>query len=301
MPEGPEAGGSLCVEGRAAPAAGDGAPAALAAAWRFGDALFETMRVGEDGVVWREALHRRRMREGAARCLLPWPGDDAWADAVVGALAVGGHAGCPRVLRVWLVPGVHEEASQGAMAQGAASQALEVQGSGTRFWSAVEPLEIPPAIHRDGVVLREVSVPHPGLGGWGKSVSWQWGRVAQREARAAGADAGLLLRPDGEVAEAASAAVLWREAGVWRTCRPQSGALASTAVQGLVDAGVEVQGTRATLSRLAEAEAVCLASALRLVVPVRCLVARDGRELARWSETPGRAALLRARLRVPGA
>ena len=110
--------------------------------------------------------------------------------------------------------------------------------------------------------------PHvPSTGRLGKSTSYHWSRYAQREVQGRGAEEALLAR-DGVLIEAASAALLWREQGQWYTTEGQ-GELPSVTLGELRNAGLSVvAGTLRELD-VSRLQALCLVSALRLVVAVR--------------------------------
>lgn len=242
--------------------------AQLAPAWRFGDHLFETIRVTSDGRVPLARLHRARMASAAARALLPWPGDEAWREACLAPLGPGDAV---RGLRVHLLPCI-ENPERG------------------RFISYVLPWSPPVRAWEKGVALHVASIPHPGHGPWGKIGSYMWARIARREAAEFGAQEALMLRPGGEVVEAASAALLWREGQALCTCRQEAGGLESTTLAALRALDVPVEGVRAPLLRLRRADAVYLLSSLQLVVPVVRLT-ETGSHPTMWPVSPEAATL----------
>ena len=142
-------------------------------------------------------------------------------------------------------------------------------------WSAVAVAahyNAPTREYERGVTLVSAGFPHPGLGQFGKSVSYHWSAVAQRQAVAAGADEAVFWR-DGAVAEAARAAVIWQERGRWFTPdRPDL--LASVTLAQFEACGISVERARLDTARLEAVDGLALVSSLRLVVPV---VAVDGR------------------------
>jgi len=137
-------------------------------------------------------------------------------------------------------------------------------------WAALgrcEPYTPPRQAYQEGLRVGVASLPHPSTGRLGKSTSYHWSRYAQREVEGRGAEEALLAR-DGVLIEAASAALLWREQGQWYTTEGQ-GELPSVTLGELRNAGLSVvAGTLRELD-VSRLQALCLVSALRLVVAVR--------------------------------
>ena len=113
-------------------------------------------------------------------------------------------------------------------------------------------------------------LPHPMLGKYGKSTSYQWSRIAQRHAEKAGANMAILLH-NNEIIEATTAAVIWKCEDQWFTVRKNNGALPSTTVTLLEQLGIQFTYLKATVADLKNANSVVLVSALRLAVGLSSL------------------------------
>lgn len=218
----------------------------------LGDGLFETVLVSAGAPVRLEA-HLARMRRSAASLGIAVPGD---LDAKVGAAAA----------RLWR--------DEGSPAR-AALRVVVTRGP----WTGFEPSDDPPglhvAIHALGPApqtpLRLVvadrpridpAAPLPGH----KTLSWMSHVEARRAARAAGADAALLLTTDGDVAET-DAANLFAVVG-GRVVTPSldrgvlPGITRASVLETLHACGVPSEERRVGLDELAAATEVFVTSSL---------------------------------------
>lgn len=233
-----------------------------------GEGWFETMR-GEAGRWMFVEAHLDRLARGVAASGLDGGAARAAAAATLAAIA----ADAARIERLRLVVTPAAEAPFGWQATAEADR-----------------YEPPHPQYVSGISLASASFPHPQLGRFGKSVSYHWSAIAQREAAAAGADEALLWR-DGAVAEAARATLLWCCDGRWFTPEAE-GLLESVTLAQLEASGWGVVRARLEATTLAAADGMVLVSSLRLAVPV---VALDGRAVANCADAASamRAALLR--------
>lgn len=247
----------------------------------YGDGLFETMRL-HAGSVPLLARHLARLRAGAERLVLPWPGEELLR-AEVSRLAAAGPG--EAVLKIVLTRG-----------DGGRGYAPDPHATGRRILSR-HPL---PAGLEESLT---VGLCHTRLGA---SPALQGlkhlGRLEQvlaaREAAAAGWGEGLMLDAEGCVTEGTRHHVFWLRAGRLET--PPGSALAVAGVmrglllEALGDAGMP--GYEATLryDALHEVEEMFLCNA---VAGVRGVSRLEGRAL-RATPTLGR---LRALLATRGA
>lgn len=261
------------LDGRAV-AAADAVLGAETGLVRSGEGWFETLR-GEQGRWMFESEHLARMSASVAAAGLAAGAALQAARATLQAASID--AACSARLRLLVTPSPCVDAG----------------------WQALGELADyapPEAYYRSGIALCSAAAEHPGLGRLGKSASYHWSQLAQREAERAGADEALFWR-QGAVAEAARSTLLWREGGRWWT--PSTGGLlASVTLAALEAGGLEVVRGSLAASRLAACDGLVLVSALRLATPVRSL---DGRELPLLAEAAGalRALLLAQHGRLP--
>lgn len=254
----------------------DGAPIEVcdaAFAWgsgivASGEGWFETIR-GEAGRWMFAEAHLDRMARGVEAAGLD---GSAARDAAAGTLAaLPADAVATERIRLIVTPDSGRSAAWCAVA-------------------AAAPYAPPARDYERGITLASAAFPHPGLGRFGKSVSYHWSAIAQRQAVAAGADEAVFWR-DGAVAEAARAAVIWQERGRWFT--PDTRDLLESVTLAQFEAcGISVERVRLDAVRLEAADGLALVSSLRLVVPV---VALDGRTVPNCAVEAARlrAALLR--------
>lgn len=215
---------------------------------RYGDGVFETVRVDNGVPRWFE-LHEERLTASAAAhelALVATPVLRTWVLGAAAALGSGTFA-----MRVLATPTEFDET--------------------TDIYVSAVPFAMPET--GAGVSLLPVSVRHPGLSVTGKHTSWSWSRAALRQARRLGADDALLMRGD-EVVESATATLIYRSNAHWFACGEDAGALASTTLRAL-RSHMPVPRRTTTLPELADADALVLLSSLRLATPVASLAGVD--------------------------
>jgi branched-subunit amino acid aminotransferase/4-amino-4-deoxychorismate lyase len=148
-----------------------------------------------------------------------------------------------------------------------------------------------PQAYANGISLHVSDVPHPGLGHLGKSLSYQYFRIAARQASAAGKDDALLLR-DGMVRETTTAALVWLQGGIWYHVADETGVLPSTTRQGLERRGWAFTPTAtATLADVQAADAVVTLSGLQIATGVSALGGRAWAQPDEWPVRMRRALL----------
>jgi 4-amino-4-deoxychorismate lyase len=176
--------------------------AAITAADRgfaYGDGLFETMRVHAGGVPWF-ARHWARMSLGAQRLALPLPGHDAVQAAIERCLRNAPDAGVLKLL-----------VTRGEGGRGYAAPADSVP-----TW-LVSAHALPPRVDALRMVrCRTALALQPALAGM-KHCNRLEQVLARAEVDAAGADEGLLLAGDGNLASAVSGNLLVQLDDAWWT------------------------------------------------------------------------------------
>lgn len=232
---------------------------------RYGDGVFETIRVDSGRARWLDA-HLDRLLHSAATHLLPSVPARQVIARWINEAAAGERVGA---LRVVLTPGAGEHS--------------------TDVLVGLAPYEDQPAAP---VRLAAVDVPHPDLAELGKHTSWAWSRIALRRARSLGGDDALLLRA-GNVVETATASVVWLRGERWFACGESDGALASTTLRALRSV-CDVGASSIDVAGLRSCDAVVLLSSLRLATPVACV---DSHPLA--DSRPAAARLRALLLTVP--
>lgn len=241
---------------------GDRAWASLQPAMRVGDGVFRTMRAAGGRVLWR----------------------DAQLDALRAAIDAAGYDRAGVSIRLErTLAAVDTALGEPAWSDGAAVRLFATPRADNygralltplSVWASIEALRTPePDMYRAGVMLGDSHVPHPGLGLLGKTCGYAWARTAMRWAYREKVDDAALAR-DGVVVEAASAALVWREAEQWLAVDPRHGATPSVTQRVFSDAVGGLALASPTPSRIEAADQVVLLSSLRLAVGVRSYRAR---------------------------
>lgn len=234
-----------------------------------GDGLFETLRADAKRGAWFFERHRDRMAEAAERRGLELPERRLFRRATDHVLSELGP--WDAVVRWYLI-------------------ATDAEGR-TELLVEADRYESPPSSWYDsGLSLGHSTIPHPGLGSLGKSISWGWARAAARHALRRGDHDDVLCR-DNKVVETARAAIVCRADGIWYTPDPKLGGLPSVTRAVLSNVGWGFRSCRFSLTEFAAADAVICLSSLRLAVAVRSLC---GHEIPEGS---GDAAAMRQALR----
>jgi branched-subunit amino acid aminotransferase/4-amino-4-deoxychorismate lyase len=149
--------------------------------------------------------------------------------------------------------------------------------------------------HGRSAILSDI--PHPGLGFLGKSLSYQYLKVAFRGATMAGADDALLCQGE-NVIESSSAALAWSDGRDWFRADTDGRGLRSTTADALAECGWAWTARVPTRSELLAAEEIVLLSGLHLAVGLRTLALHDSPYDVVWTcDAPDRsAATMRRRL-----
>ena len=228
---------------------------------RWGDGIYDTLRI-EHGVAVDLDLHLDRVVRSCTTSAMPAPG------------------------REWLRAHLLEVCAQAARWPSARVRTAIgfVTLSSTTCIVSADPYTPPtPNAYARGVSLHISDVPHPGLGHLGKSLSYQYFRIAARQAALAGKDDALLLR-DGFARETTTAAIVWLQGGMWYHVADEAGVLPSTTRQGLERRGWAFTPTAiATLAELQAADAVVTLSGLQIATGVSALGGRTWIQPDEWA------------------
>ncbi len=136
---------------------------------------------------------------------------------------------------------------------------------------ALAPWTPPPgSVFTAGRIVLLSDIPHPGLGFLGKSLSYQYLKVALRGAKHAGADDALLCQQD-EVIESTSASLAWSDGTHWYRADLDGRGLRSTTADALATAGWSWRARVPTRAELLDAREIALLSGLHLAVGVRSI------------------------------
>lgn len=232
-----------------------------------GDGIFETISVGHGRP---QALdhHLRRFASSAAKLDLPAPDLDAWREAillVVDALGAGDL-------------GMSEE----AWVKTVLTRGIEGDGRPTGWVYGAHSADFT-AVRRDGVRVisldrgyrHDVEQTSPWLLAGAKTLSYAVNRAVAREAARRDADDVIFVSSDGYVLEGPTSTVIYRRGDTLLTPGTGLGILDGTTQANVfrfaeergMSTGFELLG----IDELAAADAIWLASSVRLLVPVRAL------------------------------
>tara|TARA_R110002073_G_scaffold2938_4_gene19275 strand:+ start:37857 stop:38693 length:837 start_codon:yes stop_codon:yes gene_type:complete len=250
----------------------------------YGDGVFETLRLSASGAPLR-ALHKERMRQGAARLSIPFDGEtfDRYLDALIEEKVEGANG-----------------ASSAAAQQSGVAKIILTRGSGGRGYAAPAamsprwitqrfPFVSRPARQRDdGLALglcREPVADLPSLAGL-KHLNRLDQVLAQQQVSAAGWDEGMLLDQRGRPLELTSMNLFFRFANELFTPDLRSAGVAGVArawcLQHASSHGVTCRQQNVSLSRLREADEVFACNSVAGILPVR--------KLALWQWPVGKLA-----------
>jgi branched-subunit amino acid aminotransferase/4-amino-4-deoxychorismate lyase len=228
---------------------------------RWGDGIYDTFRI-EHGVAVDLDLHLDRVVRACTTSAMPAPSRE-W-------------------LRAHLLD-VCVQAARWPSARVRTAIGLVTMES-TRCIVSADPYTPPTSnAYARGISLHISDVRHPGLGHLGKSLSYQYFRIAARQAALAGKDDALLFR-DGLVGETTTAAIVWLQGGIWYHVADETGVLPSTTRQGLERRGWSFTPTAtATLTELLAADAVVTLSGLQIATGVSALGQRTWTQPDEWA------------------
>lgn len=148
----------------------------------------------------------------------------------------------------------------------------------------------PPAVFEQGRSVLLSDVPHPGLGFLGKSLSYQYLKVALRAAQQAGAEDALLGQWQ-EVIESTSAALAWSDGEAWYRADLDGRGLRSTTADALAARGWSWVARVPTRAELLQARDIVLLSGLHLAIGVRSIADAADPACPLWrSDRPDRGA-----------
>ena len=226
----------------------------------YGDGVFETMRVHR-GVLPLWPQHLARLREGTRRLGIAMPDVD-FIEARIAEMASGADAG---VLKLLLTRG-----------EGGRGYAPPLDAVPTWMLS-LQPLPLVQAALRVNPCETRLAA-QPALAGI-KHCNRLEQVLGRAEAARAGCDEGLMQDMTGNPICATSANLLVLGEGRWRTPSLDACGVAGVLRGWLLDAGL-IEVAAITLDDVESADAVALCNAVRGILPVRALGARE------WSPHP---------------
>ena len=229
----------------------------------LGDGLFETV-LWENGALAAFEAHVPRLIAGCATLGLPAPDGEALESAAIAAIEQAGLQTTRAAVRLtWTA--------------GSGGRGLDRP---TRVMprliatAAASPKPTTPARLIVSTIRRNESSPASRL----KSLAYLDNVLARREARATGADEGLMLNNRGEIACAAAANVFWFERETLVTpaleCGVLDGIMRAVVIERARGLGWEVREDRAPVAALTDATGVFLTNSLIGIRPVGTLGGR---------------------------
>jgi len=210
------------------------------AGFRFGDGLFETLRV-DLGVAQDIEAHLDRLFASLPRIALELPDDRDALEQAIAEIAADAPRPCAR-LRLTVTRGTANEGP-------------------TRL---IEAFPYTPPDSADGltvVLVPEIRIDSRGPLAGLKSLSYQANRLAHARAIAVGADEAILLNERGELCEGSRSNLALRLDGKWLTPPLRSGCLPGTVRRRLLERG-EIEEGDLTVEDLDHAEEIELMNSL---------------------------------------
>jgi len=278
----------LCnVDGRIVPLAEATVPI-MDRGFLFGDSVYEVLRT-YDGVPFAWPEHLERLRASAAGLRLPVPiGDDELVRRIRTTLAMA-RAGAAGELYVRVI------VTRGL---GATPSIDLAQATGpARCLVLVRPLPPLPAAPAELVIVDRLRIDRRALDPALKTGNYLNSVLALAEAKARGADDGIMLNAAGHVTEASTSNVFLVAEGTVRTPSLATGILAGVTRAQVLDLcrdqGIPVCESDLTAADLRAADEMFLSSTLREVWPVRSL---DGRTVGYGAAVTAAGGPLTARI-----
>lgn len=243
----------------------------------YGDGVFETLRLSASAAPLR-ALHKERMRQGAARLSIPFDGDmfDRQLDSLIAKNIAGGVEGNTDNP---LVGDKQSGVAKIILTRGSGGRGYAAPAAVTPRWIAQRfPFVAKPALQRrDGMVLglcREQVADQPGLAGL-KHLNRLDQVLAQQQVSAAGWDEGMLLDQRGRPLELTSMNLFFRFANELFSPDLRNAGVAGVArqwcLQHAASHGLICRQKNVSLSRLREADEVFACNSVAGILPVRKL------------------------------
>ncbi len=229
-----------------------------------GDGVFETAAI-RDGRVQAARAHLDRFARSAAMLDLPAPDPDVYTRAIETGIA--------------LLPDASDAAVKYVLSRGDEDD----PAAGPVGWAHVHVSEDFTAPRRDGVRVvllsrgyaLDVTTTAPWLLQGAKTLSYAVNRAALREAARRGADDVLFTTTDGYVLEGPTSSLVARFGGTLVTTPPEAGVLPGTTQQGMFEyaagAGLATEYRDMRIEELDAADALWLASSVRLAVPINAI------------------------------
>lgn len=186
------------------------------AGFRFGDGLFETLRV-DDGAALDTEAHLDRLFASLPRIVLELPDDRKDLEQAIADIAAASPAPCAR-LRMTVTRGTSTEGP-------------------TRLIEAFPYTPPDPNAPLKIVLIPDIRIDSRGPLAGLKSLSYQANRLAHARATALGADEAILLNERGELCEGSRSNLALRLDGKWLTPPLHSGCLPGTVRRRRLEAG----------------------------------------------------------------
>jgi len=219
------------------------------AGFRFGDGLFETLRV-DDGAAQDIEAHLDRLFASLPRIALELPDDRGGLERAIAEVATQAPRPCAR-LRLTVTRGTPNE--------------------GPTILIETFPYQPPDSDSLAVVLLPEIRVDSRGPLAGLKSLSYQANRLAHSRATTTGADEAILLNERGEMCEGSRSNLALRLDGKWLTPPLRSGCLPGTVRRRRLEAG-EIKERDLVAEDLDRAEGIQLMNSLWGVVEGRRIV-----------------------------
>jgi branched-subunit amino acid aminotransferase/4-amino-4-deoxychorismate lyase len=217
------------------------------AGFRFGDGLFETLRV-DDGIACNIEAHLDRLFSSLPRIALELPDDRGALEKAIAELAARAPRPCAR-LRLTVTRGTPDDGP-------------------TRLIEAFPYSPPNPEAGLTVVLLPDLRIDSGGPVAGLKSLSYQANRLAHAQALAAGADEAILLNERGELCEGSRSNLALRLEGKWWTPPLRSGCLPGTVRQRMLERG-EIEKRYLWPEDLDRAEGIRLMNSLWGIVRAR--------------------------------
>jgi 4-amino-4-deoxychorismate lyase len=236
-----------------------------------GDGCFESLRLRPDGGLDGLDEHLDRLARSAAALDLPAPDRAAWRELVGELVAAWGDRPGEGVLRLVLTRGVEgaDQATAYAVLAPVAAEVLRQRREGVR------------AVTLGRGLAPDACVDAPWLLGGVKAISYAVNMAALRHAKTVGAEDAIFVAADGQLLEAPTATVVWRDGDVLTTPPAEplgilAGVTVGTLFRRAAEVGFRTEVRRGTPADLYAADGVWLVSSVRLAAAVTVL---DGKPL----------------------
>ncbi len=219
--------------------------------FRFGDGVFETIRV-QSGVPWQWDWHMERLTRGLQAIRIPFEASGLNMPCRM-LLRRNGARDC--LLRIYISRG-----------KGGSGYLPDIDREGACVLIELFPLPEPKGVRLH--LSRYTRLSPSSLPTHAKLAQGMNSALARMEAEENGCNEALLLDGKGHIAEASAANIFWLREGVWHTPSLSTGALEGSVRAAVLRLMPEVQEGLYGIGALEEADAVLLTNAARLAQPV---------------------------------